>query len=168
MRKKIWAELYQVKYGDNYLVLYLNRHKKIKKWYKILTLLFSTSGILGWNYSWISLLSCGIISIMQLLTLIENQIIPSDKDILNIIKLKEMYLSHFNKLDKFWSEFTTGGISEDDVITRFHKLKIEFEKIVAFDNKLDIKHYKRLITQTEENTEAYFNNYYNHQDEERD
>ena len=78
MDEKLWYEFVHTKYGDCYLSLYLSRQNSIRKWVKILTLIFSTSGILGWRI-WkqpeVTEVSCILIAIVQLFHLIENQIV---------------------------------------------------------------------------------------------
>ena len=91
MRNKIWYELTKIKMGEFYLSKYLSLQRKLKRVFTIITLLLSISGILGWkffeNYAWIAFV---LICIMQLFTLVENQIIRSDKEIEQIAEFETL------------------------------------------------------------------------------
>lgn len=101
LRNKIWYDLVDAKYGELYLALYISRQKRNKKIIKILTLIFSGSGALGWSFwHYIPIIACVLVSIIQLLTLIENEIVKSDKELYEICELRKLYIAYFNKLDK--------------------------------------------------------------------
>lgn len=106
MTNKIWYEISNIKYGEIYLSKYLGLQRTLKKSFQIITLVVSLSGILGWkhfeNYVWIAFI---LIAIVQLLLLIENQIIRSDKEIEEISNLRMMYTRYFNKLEVLWTKY---------------------------------------------------------------
>lgn len=89
MTSKIWYEMTNIKYGEIYLTKYLGLQRTLKKIFQVLTLLVSMSGILGWkyfeDYVWIAFI---LIATVQLLLLIENQLISSDKEIEDIYNLR--------------------------------------------------------------------------------
>src|SRR5690606_35175416 len=97
MANKIWYELVHIKYGETYLGKYIGLQHRLKKSFKIMTLVLSVSGIFGWkyfeDYAWIAFV---LIAIMQLLTLVENQLIRSDKEVEDISKLRMRYTKYFN------------------------------------------------------------------------
>jgi hypothetical protein len=152
MNEKIWFELVDRKYGEIYLTKYLSLQRTLKKTFTILTLLISISGILGWkyfeDYAWIAF---GLISIMQLLTLIENQLIRSEKEVEKISNLRMMYTKYFHKL-------------EENATNQFFELrKTDWEKIEELDCKLDIKKFNRLMNKTDIETNQYLNKYHNYE-----
>ena len=135
MINKIWYELVDIKYGEIYLTKYLSFHRRLKKTFNIITLLISVSGILGWkyfeNYAWIAFI---LIAIMQLFTLIENEIIRSDKEIEEISNLRMCYTKYFNKLEKLWSDIKLGKITTEEALECFFTLRqIDWEKIEEID-----------------------------------
>lgn len=162
MRDVIWYELVQIKFGEKYLALYLSLQHKLKKLFKIFILIFSGSGILGWQLwqpiAWIALV---LIAIIQLLSLIENQIIRSDDQIAEIAKLRELYLKYFHKLEKLWIEFDNEEINDSVAKEQFFEVrKTDLEPLEALDNKIGIKKWTRLIASADKETRDYFQTYH--------
>jgi len=162
MTDKIWYEMVHTKFGDNYLVNYLSRQKTIRKWFKIVTLVFSTSGVLGWKiWEYAPIIACGLIAVMQIVTLIENQIILSDQDIDNIAGLRNKYISYFNKLEKLWTDLQQKKIDEHAASEQFYKLRQIGADIEATDNKLHINgQIKTLLDKADTETRNYFSQYH--------
>lgn len=162
MRNKIWYELTKMKFGEIYLSKYLSLQRKLKRTFNIITLLLSVSGILGWkffeNYAWIAFI---LICIMQLFTLVENQIIRSDKEIDQISELKLLYVRYCNKLEKLWYDFHNKKITEEESNSLFFQYRSDdWEKIEVLDGKLDIKQYNSMMNKTEIEALNYLKNYH--------
>jgi len=151
-----------MKYGEIYLTKYLGLQRNLKKGFQIMTLVVSASGILGWkyfeNYAWIAFL---LIIAMQLLLLVENQLIRSDKEMEEISKLRMLYTKYFVKLEKLWFDFYSERITENKSMDKYFEYRdTEWLEIEELDCKLDIKRYKRLMKQTEDETKNYINRYH--------
>lgn len=164
MNDKIWYEMVDMKYGETYLTLYLGFQRTLKKIFNILTFILSVSGILGWkyfeNYAWIAFI---LIAIMQLFTLIENEIIRSDKEIEDIASLRMMYTSYFNKLERLWADFKYKKINEENSLEKFFQFKeTDWEKIEELDCKLNIKEYNWLMDKADVKTNNYIDKFYKH------
>ena len=135
MTNKIWYEMTNIKYGEIYLTKYLGLQRTLKKVFQILTLIVSLSGILGWkyfeDYVWIAFI---LIAIVQLLLLIENQIIRSDKEIEEISNLRMMYTRYFNKLEPLWTKYQYDQINDNKALDKYFKLRqSDWEKIEELD-----------------------------------
>jgi hypothetical protein len=153
------------KYGETYLTKYLSLQRTLKKTFTIMTLLISVSGVLGWkyfeNYAWLAFF---LISIMQLILLIENQIIRSDKEIEEISNLRMMYTKYFNKLEQLYTEYHFNRITKENAIDQYFELrKTDWEKIEEEDCKLNIKRYKYLMNKSENESNQYINQYHNYE-----
>ena len=162
MTNKIWYELTNIKYGEIYLSKYLGLQRTLKKWFKILTLIVSLSGILGWkyfeDYVWIAFI---LIAIVQLLLLIENQIIRTDKEIDEISNLRMMYTRYFNKLEMLWDKYHSNQIKDKKAMDKYFELRQTiWERIEELDCKLNIKRYKKLMKHTVTETNHYLNKYH--------
>ena len=161
MTNKIWYKLIDIKYGECYLTKYLALQRNLKRTFKIITLLLSISGILGWkyfeDYVWIALI---LISIIQVFTLIENQLIRSDKEIEEISALRMMYTKYFNKLEKLWTKYQNNRINDDEALNQFYELQeTDWEKIETLDCKLNIKSYQKMRNKTDIDINNYLNKY---------
>ncbi|MCD8416092.1 hypothetical protein G1J88_12015 [Tenacibaculum dicentrarchi] len=162
MTNKIWYELTNMKYGEIYLSKYLGLQRTLKKWFKILTLIVSLSGILKWKYFegyvWIAFV---LIAVVQLLLLIENQIIRTDKEIEEISNLRMMYTRYFNKLEFLWDKYHSDQIKDKEAMDKYFELRQTiWERIEELDCKLNIKRYKKLMKHTEIETNHYLNKYH--------
>ena len=137
MQTKIWYEFVHYKHGDDYLVLYMKRLKTVRKTVNISTLAFSTSGIFSWSF-WIYLpvITSGLTALIQLFRLVENQIIPSDKDIEQVAKLRDLYFDHANKLEKLFIDCRNEKINEKQATDMFFKLRESAKDIKSLNNNL--------------------------------
>tara|TARA_R110002020_G_scaffold259703_5_gene473614 strand:- start:4628 stop:5119 length:492 start_codon:yes stop_codon:yes gene_type:complete len=161
MTNKIWYKLVDLKYGECYLTRYISLQRNLKRGFKIATLILSLGGILGWKYFeeyvWIALI---IISIIQIFTLIENQLIRSDKEIEEISALRMMYSKYFNKLEKFWTQYYNENINKNEAINKFYKFQEnDWQKIEELDCKLNIKEYSKMMNKADVQTNNYLNKY---------
>ena len=161
MKDIIWYEMVHVKYGVNYLACYLDRQKFIKKWYKILILIFSASGVFGWKvWTFIPVIACGLIAIMQIVTLIEKHVIPTDKDIEDVSKLRNKYITYFNKLEKLWKDYRSKQLDEKQARDQFYTLREFATTIESLDNKLNIRDFKKQKAKANKQTNDYFSQYH--------
>ena len=161
MREKLWYEFVHTKYGDCYLCHYLSAQQDLRKWVKILTLLFSTSGILGWTiWKAAPIVSCVLVAIVQLFHLVENQIILSESDISKIAELRTLYLKQCNKIEKLWIDYNASRMTEEQVSDFFFKLREDAIKIEALDNKLNIKKRKKLMERADTETQNYIKQFH--------
>ena len=160
---KIWYDLVHTKYGDEYLVLYLGRQRTFRKWFKILTILFSASGIFSAFQSAKipTIISCALIGLVQLVTSIENFIIHSEDDLDSLSKLRLQYYDRTNKLEELWNSLATNKMTDEEATTEFFNLRKSAKEIEELDNKLNVRTFKRLKAIANNNTNNYLNTYYN-------
>ncbi len=162
MEKKIWYELVQIKYGETYLALYLMKQYKIQKVIKILTILFSGAGIFGWEVwkpiAWFALI---IISLIQIVNLLKNEIGRNDKDLIEIAELRNLYTQYFNRLEKLWSDLESEEISKQVGKDQFYQLRKDYwEVIEKMDNKLGIPEFKKLKERADKESRNYLSTYF--------
>src|SRR5258708_38969210 len=161
IRSSIWYELVNVKYGDEYLVLYLGRQRQIRKWFKGVTILCSAGGIFSASISAKipTIISCGIIGLVQAAASIENFIIHSEKDLEELSKLRLLYYERTIKLERLWHEFECGKVDEDQASDNFFALKKSSVEIEKLDNKMNVRGYRKLKNKAEIVTKKYINTF---------
>jgi hypothetical protein len=162
MTNKIWYKMIDIKFGEIYLSKYLSRQRSFKKCFQVITLIVSFSGILSWSYFekyvWVAFV---LIAVMQLILLVENQIIRSDKEIEEISNLRMMYTRYFNKLEPLWNKTQYKQIGDNKAMEKYFTFqKKEWLKIEELDCKLDIKRHKKMENKTEIETNNYLNKYH--------
>lgn len=154
-----------MKFGECYLSKYIGFQRDLKRGFQIVTLFVSASGILGWKYfeefAWIAF---ALIAIMQLILLIENQLIRSDKEIEEIAELRMMYTRYFHQLEKLWTNLYRSKCDEDEALDRFFQLReTDWEKIEKLDCKLTIKKFEFLMNSTDTDTNQYISKYHTYE-----
>ncbi|QNF31219.1 hypothetical protein HUW51_00235 (plasmid) [Adhaeribacter swui] len=161
MNEKIWYELVHYKHGDDYLILYLNRLKKTRKTTNLLSVIFSTTGIFSWKlWLYLPAITSGLTALIQLFKMIENQVIPTDKDIEQIAILRNMYFAYWNKVEKLWIEFKSNKIDDEVVRNKFFELREEAKEIEVLDTKLCIQTIVKLQDQADIITNNYLKQYH--------
>lgn len=140
IRDKIWYELSDIKYGEVYLACYINRCKNHRKYFKIITLVFSGGGVFGWTiwepFAWIA---CIIIAALQIFSLVQSEIIRSDDDLTKIGELRALYIKYFCKLEKLWVNFEDKKTDSATVNDKFFKIRKKYwPKIEGMDDYLHI------------------------------
>lgn len=159
---KIWYDLVHTKHGDEYLILYLARQRSCRKWFKIITIIFSASGIFSTFQSAKipTVISFVVIGVIQLMTSIENFIIHSEDDLDHISKLRLLYYDKLNDLEKLWHSFKTNKISIEDATEEFFELRKSSKEIEELDNKINVRTYKKLKNKSNIITNNYLKTYY--------
>ena len=162
MESKLWYDLVNSKFGDEYLVLYLARQRWYRKIFKIATILFSASGIFCafQSIKIPTIISCTCIGLVQLSTSIENFVIHSEDDLDNIGKLRMLYYSRTTKLEELWHAYKSESISVDEVTAQFWQLRTSKFEIEELDNKLNIRKFKKLEGKANDLTNNYLTTYY--------
>jgi hypothetical protein len=90
----------------------------------MITLLFSSAGIMGWQF-WkeIPLIACGIISLIQLMRLIQPHFIPNEKQLDKLDNVTDFYFDYCNKLERLWFDYENERITEEEAQLEFYKIK---------------------------------------------
>lgn len=162
MRNRIWYDLIETYKRVIYLTYFIKRQKSCAKIFKILTLIFSVSGLLGSKYWDIApIIALVIISIFQVLTLIIKEIVPSEKDIETLIEIKDKYFNLFTKQENLFNRYHNENITEDEAIEEVNIFNSELADILKTENKVSIKIIEKLLKDAEEETHKYrikFNN----------
>lgn len=158
----IWYDFVNSKYGDEYLVLYIQKQRNIRKWFKILTIIFSASGIFSAFQSLKipTIISCVLIGIVQIATMIEGWIIHSEKEIDELCTLRMFYYERTNQLEKLHYDYSNEKINESDAANNLFDLRKSAKQIEELDNKVNVRHYKKLIEKADIRTNQYFNTYH--------
>jgi|AntRauTorckE5430_2_1112549.scaffolds.fasta_scaffold53857_1 hypothetical protein len=140
MRKKVWNELAQIRHSLEYLALFLDVQKSRKKWFNILTVIFSTGGVMGWKmWEYAPAVACAIIAVIHLFKLLENQVMLSDEKFEKLSELRTKHLEYSNDLEKLWFEFENGCKDEVELRNTYFELRKEhYTKIQKMDDALNI------------------------------
>lgn len=161
IRDSIWTDFVHYKFGDDYLSEYIKREKSYRKYFKIITLLLSASGV--WSafqeLKSYTIIFCLTIGLVQIISLIEGFIISSEKDLEEISGLRLMYYNHWNKLEKLCHCYDT--LNDEQCKDQFFTLRNEAKEIEQVADKMNIRKYKGLMKKADIATRKYLNEYHN-------
>jgi hypothetical protein len=162
MRKKVWNDLAQIRHSFEYLALFLDIQKRRKKWFNILTIIFSAGGIMGWSiWEYAPAVACVIIAFVHLVKLLENQIILNDDKFEKFSELRTKHLEYLNDLEKLWFEFEDHSKEEAQLRDTYFQLRKEqYTKIQKMDDALNIPHIGKLIRRSDILAEDYLNKHF--------
>ncbi|MBN8673637.1 MAG: hypothetical protein J0L56_05860 [Chitinophagales bacterium] len=160
VRNTIWYDFLNAKFGGEYLILYLKRERKVKKWFKILTIIFSAGGIFSAfkDFKIPTIIMLSAIGVVQIASLLEEHIMHSENDMQQICKLRLMYLDWEQELEKLFSNYES--MTEETAKGRLFELRESSKKIEELDNKINIRIYKSLKDKTDQDVRNYINTYY--------
>jgi hypothetical protein len=124
MRNRFWTELCQAKHNSRYCVLLLAYRRKVVNFFSIIILAFSSAGIMGWPF-WkeLPLISCVIISLVQLLRVLQPHLVPNDRQLDKLESVTDFYCEYYNKLESLWFDFENDRKNEEEVQIAFYALK---------------------------------------------
>ncbi|TWR31388.1 hypothetical protein FPZ43_02620 [Mucilaginibacter pallidiroseus] len=162
MRERLWYELTQAKHHACYCVLLYAKKKRLLGYFNVFTLAMSSAGIMGWPmWKTIPLVACIIISAVQLLKLLQNHLIPSEKQLDELHIVIEFYDEYFLKLEKLWFDYDCEKLNEDDVSHQYYKIKKTEKSINKIVNSI-LKSVDTKIKETaDEETLNYINRVFN-------
>jgi hypothetical protein len=162
INNKIWYDLVHSKFGDEYLILYLDKQKSIRKIFKIATILFSATGIFSAfnSFKIPTIIACIAIGVVQCSTSIENFIIHSEKDLEELGKLRLLYYERTNKLEELWSDLQSSKLSKEQATTAFFALRQSSKEIEDLDNNINVRSFKKLRKKANILTNNYLTTYY--------
>ncbi len=165
LRTKIWNNLIDTKKGDIFLVFYISSERNLRKWFKIITILFSASGIFTAfkNLEIPTVISFAVIGTIQLLQSIENFLVLSEKDLDEIKKLRLSYYDQSIELEKLWIELEENHIDDEKAKKRLFKILDSSKKIEDIDSSLNITRKKRLDKKADAETRNYANKFTQHE-----
>ena len=158
MYDRLWNEIALIKYHYEYIILYLDWHKSIRKWIKITTTLFSAGGVFGWKIFETTLpqIACSGIAIIQLLTLVEGHIYMSDDKMEKGAEMKVTLHEYLLKLEEAWYKVRRSKLNEDELANIFFELKNKYgTKIQELENKVDLRDKKKLMLKADKYMRDY-------------
>jgi hypothetical protein len=162
MRDRIWTEIQQSKQNHFYCI-YLVAHKR--RWldtFTIITVIFSGAGLMGlpvWSYAPVA--ACIIVTIINLLKLLQPHIVPSEKQILKLDQIVDFYFDYCNKLEKLWQDSEHERINDVDVQEVFYTIKDTEKPINTSINEIVKRRNKKITKEAQDNTTRYLKSIYN-------
>ena len=158
----LWSHLARHKYNYEFTCILNSSHRKWIKYYNIIIIALSTTGIFGWKM-WDSYpkIVCAIVAFMTLIKSFESHFLPSDKSIEKLDKIALFYAKSFLRLEKILFELDYKKIEEDTAIEQLHEIlnsEADLSSLINETIKLD---YKKIQDKAKVKADAYFKQVYN-------
>ncbi len=157
MRDRLWYEMTQAKYNNQYTCFLIAYQRQVLNVFNILVAIFSTAGVMGWKF-WdkMPIVACCIIAAISLAKLIQPHIIPSDKQIEKLDKIADFYFGFHLKTERIWFDFDNNTIDESQMLTLLHELKETEREINQIVNEVHKKQNKKLAKKAKEECDNFF------------
>ncbi|MFZ7116284.1 MAG: hypothetical protein ACO1G9_12965, partial [Bacteroidota bacterium] len=99
---------------------------------------------------------CVVLSLMQILDLIKDVIVPSEEFIESVSELCLIYTNHFDTLEDIWIKRRAKTFTDEQCNVELGKLKATSLKLNTLRIKTDIKDVESIILKTNTETNNYF------------
>ena len=162
----VWAEVYRMKSDERYLDLYLDKIKCRRKWATILSLAFSTGGLLGSMWlDYAPLIGVAATAVTQVVSFIQEHVIMSDSEMAKVMDLRIQCIYAFDKFEKLYLKLWYKKLTEDDAINEFYDIRTEFTEIQKLFNVLHLPPCNKIATKAGKQTLKYLADHFNLSDE---
>jgi len=158
----LWYELVHAKFWEQYLAEYTTYKQDYRKIYNIITMIFSVIGASTfplWKLcssieEYIPSIVFGIMAILQILAIFQKNLSSTNEELMNMIKLRGMYIHYFNKLECLYLK-TFKEYDEGQLIEEYYTLRDSTDKIEALKDSLNIHPNKRSLKKGEQEARSY-------------
>ena len=157
MRSRLWYELAQAKYNEEYTCNLIGYQWNILNFFNLVITIFSTTGIMGWKF-WNNLpaLACAIIALISIAKLVQPHLLPSDKQIEKLDKVSDFYYDFYLKLEKLWFDSENDRINDTELLHEFQKLKQTEREINRIVNEIHKSTNKKLAKKSQIECDNFF------------
>lgn len=158
MRNRIWTELTQSKFNEEFTSLYIDRQRMLLRYFNIGILIFSTGGAMGWSiWDKIPTVACVIIAAVSILRLIQPQLIMSEKQISNLDTIQKFYADYYNRLEKLWFDLEKDVKDElqgSDIFFEIKQTELEINPLI---NEVIRTKPQKIVKKASDNAISYLN-----------
>ena len=157
----IWSEVFYLKFYERYLNLYLDLLKNRRKWVHVLSLAFSSGGLLSsvqWDIA--PLIGISITAAIQIFSILQEHVIMSQADLSRVIDLRILCIYAFNKFEKLYLKYRCNKMTEDESIDEFYAIRQEFIDIHKLFNALHLPPRKKLGKKAAMDSIVYLRDYF--------
>lgn len=164
MRTRLWYEMAQAKMNEQYLTLLIGHQRRVMNNFNLVVTLFSTAGIMGWKvWDKLPLVACFVIAAISLVKLVQQNIIPTDKQIERLEKASDFYFDFYLGLERIWFDFEKDRIDELEMQNRLHSLKQTERQTNQIINEAHKRINKKISQKAEIESQQFFSKAFNNQ-----
>lgn len=157
----IWHEMVQARSWEQYISEYTGRRLDRKKQYSILAIIFAIAGGSTWglwkvlNVEWVTPLMFGLMGVSQVLSAIQKDIVVDADTLDKLSKLRGMYISYFNNLQKLQLQVEDDRLSKDEKENHFFALREATIPMQSLKDIINIRDIKKLNKKVVKRVEVF-------------
>lgn len=163
----VWHELLHAKYWEQYISDYTGSKIDWRKWYNIIAISLAIVGGSTWGawkaleVEWITPVLFGLMGVAQILSAIQKNVIIDNDTIQFLTKLRSLYISYFNKLERLFIKIEDKQLTKEQIEEEYFKLRETVYPIEELKDSLNINQLKKIDKKVENRVIAYLNTRYN-------
>jgi hypothetical protein len=158
----IWVEVFNLKFNERYLGLYLDKLKSRKRWIYIFSLIFTSGGLLGSvQCDAAPLIGIALTFAIQVFSVLQEHVVMSDSDLAKVMDLRMLFVNSFNKFEKLYLRQWYKKLTDDEAINEFYEIRSEFSDIHRLYNELHLPPRKKMALKAAMDAKRYLSDYFN-------
>jgi len=160
----IWYEMGHAKFWEQYLAGYSTHKLDYRKWYNITTMILSVVGAASfplWKLIpesrayYMPGIIFGLMAIAQILAIFQKNTVVDNDQLQDIIKLRGMYITYFNKMERLYVNTSEDRLTTDEAMNTYYQLRETTLPIEALKDSLNIHPKKSVLKKGEKSAQKY-------------
>lgn len=159
----VWYEMGHAKFWEQYLAEYTTYKLDYRKWYNIATMVLSVVGATTFplwkltpeSETYVPGIIFGLMAIAQVLAVFQKNMVIDNDQLEGIIKLRGMYISYFNQLERLYIKVWEDKLSQEEVEASYYRLREMTLPIESLKDSLNIHPLKKVVEKGEERARNY-------------
>ena len=126
IKDRVWDDLCNSFFYEEFLGLYINRKKLTKTIIKIVSIVLNIIGLAGWyRYSSLSLVWLIILFLVMAFNWVKDYFVISDEKLFVLDKTHQFYIEHSRHMEDLWYDLFQEKITKDQADRKYKKLNKE-------------------------------------------
>lgn len=158
----VWYEFTHAKYWEQFLSQYSGQKIDWRKWFNIATIILSVIGASSWKlwellsgYEWVTPMIFGLVALTQVFAAVQKEIIIDNETLSSIYRLRGLYISYSNKLEKLFIDIIDKKLTRDEIVEQYFALRETVYPIEELKDSLNIKKLKQADEKSIEESNLY-------------
>jgi hypothetical protein len=156
IRERIWYDLIDTKYKQEYLILYYEKIENQNKVIDNMLMLITFAGIFGWyKFAEYNVFWAFLLALLNGFRIMKTKFLVPDQEISNLKAVYEFYVDHSRKLENLWLNHNSYRIDEHKAEELFEKYRDEERLASKMYKHGKVKEQKSLVSKARASTERY-------------
>jgi hypothetical protein len=150
MEKQVWYEFVHARSWEQYISEYYGRRMDWRKWFSVTTGSLAVVGSSTWSLwslwesEWVTPAVLFTLGFAQLLTASQPHIIVDGETLESLAKLRRMYISYSNKLERLLLRILSSDMDQEIVEEQYFSLRATIYPMEKLKDSLNIRELKTL------------------------